>query len=642
MSWLSYKRNRIAILFFSCSILLSNCGQPAEVDIPITRIPPATPTPTQIMPTDLPPPPKTLVVCLGQQPSSLYLYSTADPQADTILQSIYDGPIDLRGYQYEPVILTKLPSLQDGDARIEIVAVSAGQIYLNPETQQPDVLSLGKPFIPAGCSNSDCQSEYDDGEVEMDRLVVDFELLPGIEWSDGEPLTANDSVFSFNIDADDETPTTKYLVHRTSNYEALDDLRARWIGIPGFMDPEFESNFWSPLPEHLLEDMSAVELLSADESARFPIGWGPYVIDRWDAGKEIILRRSDTYFRTSEGLPYFDLLRMRFLGSDFVSALEQVLTGECDVLDESIFSTSLWGRAIEFAAEGRLRFASTQGAIMQRIDFNLGSEGTTTIFSDIRMRRAFATCLDREELVDEALLGLSVVPESYLPPAHPFHVPDPDYELPSLDQALDMLDEVGWLDDDDDPVTPRISSGVNGILDGTPLEVKFFSTQDYFSEIITPKIEENVSRCGIQIVSELGKPSELFEPWPNGPIFGGRFDLVSWAWPTFTSPPCEMFAGFEVPSVDYIYGVNASGFSDPDYDKACLTILLGPAIGDDYSSAIQAATGIFREEVPSLPLYLHPRVVAYGAEICGPDLDPTTFSTLWNLEEFAAGEACNP
>jgi peptide/nickel transport system substrate-binding protein len=578
---------------------------------------------------------------MGSEPSSLYLYSTSSPEADAIMQSIYDGPVDLRGYKYQPVILSKLPTFSDGDARIESVAVSAGEIYLNPETQQPDILSPGKPFIPAGCTNSDCQSEYDQGEVAINRLVVDFELLPGVEWSDGEPLTVNDSVFSFKIDADDDTPTTKYLIHRTSIYEALDDLHARWIGIPGFIDADFQANFWSPLPEHILKDMTALELLSNELSTSSPIGWGPYIIDNWDRGEEIILRRSENYYRSSEGLPKFELLRLRFLGSDFVSAMEQVLTGECDVLDESVVSNTLLNEAIGFAEDGRLKFNSTQGATMQRMDFNLGSEGTTTIFGDIRMRRAFAGCLDREELVAEALLGLSVVPETYLPPEHPFHTPDPDYELPTLDQAMDMLTAVGWLDDDGEPGTPRISAGVSGVVNGTPLEVIYYSPRDYFSEIITPKMVENVARCGIQIVAELGEPSELFEPWPNGPIFGRRFDIVGWAWPTFTSPPCEMFAGFEIPSVDNIFGVNATGFHDPDYDRACKEILTGGSSNETFAEAVNSTERIFRDQMPSIPLYLHPRSIVFGSDVCGPQQDPTTFSALWNLEEYGVGEPCN-
>lgn len=639
---MSFRINRLQILFMTLCfpLIVVSCGEPVEIDIPITRAPPTTPTPTMIIPTEMPPPPKTLVVCLGQEPDSLYLYSPSTPETDTILQAIYDGPIDLRGFEYQPVILSRLPSYDNGEARVEPILVGEGEIYLNPVSQQPDILSPGKPFFPAGCTNLECQTEYVDGEVEMDQLLVEFELLPDLSWSDGEPLTSADSVFSFNIDADVDSPTTKYLVHRTQRYEALDDFHTIWTGIPGFIDIDFQANFWSPLPGHLLNELSAEELLTAEESTRNPIGWGPYVIERWDAGKEIVLRRSENYFRSSEGIPHFDLLRMRFLGSDYVSALEQVLTGECDVLDDTVFPSSLWGKAIGFDADGSLHFSSTQGAVMQRIDLYLGSTNSGTIFSDIRTRRAFAACLEADAIVEEALLDLSVVPETYLPPEHPFHSDGGQISLPSLDQAIDLLKEVGWDDGDLDPQTPRVATGVSGMPDGTNLEVNFFTTEDYFTEIITPLIESNLSRCGITVQTHLGDPSEIFEPWPNGPVFGGRFDLVSWAWPTFTAPPCEMFAGFEIPSVDHIYGINATGFNNPDYDQACQRVLAGGEANEEYLEAVSTTEGIIREELPSIPLYMHPRVTVFGKEICGPQPDPTTFSVLWNLEEFASGEDC--
>ena len=46
--------------------------------------------------------------------------------ANVVREAIYDGPIDERGFDYQPVILEKLPSLADGDAVIEPVSVAAG------------------------------------------------------------------------------------------------------------------------------------------------------------------------------------------------------------------------------------------------------------------------------------------------------------------------------------------------------------------------------------------------------------------------------------------------------------------------------------------------------------------------------------
>jgi peptide/nickel transport system substrate-binding protein len=47
------------------------------------------------------------------------------------LVAIYDGPIDLRGFDFQPVILDKLPSLSDGDAWIKPVTVNQGDWVVN-------------------------------------------------------------------------------------------------------------------------------------------------------------------------------------------------------------------------------------------------------------------------------------------------------------------------------------------------------------------------------------------------------------------------------------------------------------------------------------------------------------------------------
>jgi peptide/nickel transport system substrate-binding protein len=633
---------------FLSALILSGCEEPTmemELPISITRQPASAPTETKVSPTELPPPPKTLVVCMGAEPESLFIYGNTQSEADTILQALYDGPLDVRDFRYEPVILTKLPDLEDGDASIEQVVVSEGDVYLNPETQLPDTLESQKLYLPSGCHQMTCAKTYSEGDVVMDMLVAEFELLPGIMWSDGEPLKASDSVYSFQLDADEAIPTTKYLVQRTSRYVALDELRTQWTGIPGFLDPEYESNFWSPLPEHVLGSYPVDELLSLEEANITPLGWGPYVIEQWEPGQEIVMRRSETYFRSDEGLPTFDLLRFRFLRKDYVSALQQVLTGECDILDESILPTEQWQSAKELEEGGRLQLASTAGTVIERLDFNItknSSLESISLFSDVRMRQAIAGCIDRQALVEEMAFDLSDVPDSYLPPSHPLHLAEDSAEGSGSAEAMEILTEMGWQDHDDDPSTPRVAQGVMGIMNGALLEFHLLTTSDALHETLAEEIKTDLAECGISVEIEFGDAQEIFTPWPNGPVFGGRFDTVLWAWPVFVSPPCEMYGSFEIPSVDFPFGLNASGFTDQEYDQACRRILFGPPSGQDYFDAIRITEEIYQTERPSIPLYIRPRLIAFGEEICGIKADPTSFSTLWNLEELAAGKNCSP
>ena len=101
-------------------------------------------------------------------------------------------------------------------------------------------LQKGVRFFPSGCSSSDCIVEYDGvSPVKMDQLVVKFKIKPGLTWSDGTPLTALDSVTSFELAASPLVPSNKGLVQRTASYKALDDLSIEWTGLPGFIDQQY-------------------------------------------------------------------------------------------------------------------------------------------------------------------------------------------------------------------------------------------------------------------------------------------------------------------------------------------------------------------------------------------------------------------
>ncbi|TES89174.1 MAG: hypothetical protein E3J88_06405, partial [Anaerolineales bacterium] len=71
-------------------------------------------------------PTDTLVICIGQEPDTLYQWGGSMLASSQVLEALYDGPIDNRSFGYQAVILEKLPSLADGDAVIEVVTVSEG------------------------------------------------------------------------------------------------------------------------------------------------------------------------------------------------------------------------------------------------------------------------------------------------------------------------------------------------------------------------------------------------------------------------------------------------------------------------------------------------------------------------------------
>ncbi len=639
-----HERRRLwlgAVVFLAAGLVLAGCAAPPEVEVPVTFAPTDTPQVRVVVPTPEPPPPKRLIVCLPDEPQSLYLYAAVGPEADAVLAALYDGPIDTVDYDYRPVILEKLPSLQDGDARLEEVTIRAGDVYLNPETLLPEPLRPGKPYAPPGCRGPDCTLAYAGGEVTTERLVAEFRLLPDIQWSDGKPVTAADSVFSFEIDAHADTPSTKYLVDRTFSYEAVDERTVVWTGIPGFLDPEYMTNFWTPLPRHLLEDIPPADLPGAEAAARSPLGWGAYRLDSWEAGQRMVLTPNPAYFRAVEGLPPAEFLVFRFLGEDPAAAIQQVLTGECDVLVGYTFGPQDLATLQGLAAEGRLQLSADGGPLVTRLEFNLAPPSGPALFADLRTRQALAACVDRARLAEEAGLGLAQVTDTFLPPDHPLYAP-PEEGLPAFDpaQAEALLTAAGWLDSDGDPGTPRTARGVPAVPDGTPLSFDLLVPAGGLEEA-AGRLAEGLAACGVEARVHAQPAEEVLAPWPEGPVFGRRFQAALWSWPVFLrTPPCEMYLSQEVPSEVHPLGVNAAGYQDPAYDRACRRLLLTPGDSEEHLQAAAEVQAAFAQGLPALPLFAGPRVVVSRPEVCGPQAEAAALSDLWNVEIWDLGEAC--
>jgi peptide/nickel transport system substrate-binding protein len=593
-------------------------------------------------PTPTPPPIHTdLIVCLAQEPSSLYLYGDTSREADTILEAIYDGPIDVLGFQPKPVILDGLPTFANGGARFESVSLRSGDIYVNPETDQPESLARGMPYLPSGCTQTDCIQTYSGGAVDMDRLVADFGLKADLTWADGEPLTSADSVYSYSLDGDPATPTTKYLFARTFSYKALDDRTVEWIGLPGFVDADYQSNFWTPLPEHVLNGMSPDEVWTSDLAARMPIGWGPYQIDHWTAGEQIVLAPNTSYWADAPEKKGFRRVIFRFLGDQAGSAIDQVKTGECDLLDETLLGPGDVPQLDAAQKAADLKYASVPGPLVMRMDMNLDPVGkgqATGLFSDVRTRRALSACIDRQEIIDSVLHGTGEPADSYLPPSHPLYSAPGTPEVYDPAAGRQLLDDVGWTAGASEAET-RTASGIPGVEDGTNLSFEMLMpTGDVYARLGTTLTAE-LSQCGVEVTVKMMQPADLFASWPDGIVFGRTFQIVVWSWPTLISPPCDMFASWEVPSDDHPYGSNASGFSDEGYDAACRQSLLGVPDSAAYAEAVDQTQQILRNQVPDVPLFVRPRLVAYAPWLCGISLDPSSPSVLWNVEALHACSA---
>ncbi|MCA9866465.1 MAG: peptide ABC transporter substrate-binding protein [Anaerolineae bacterium] len=609
-------------------------GQPVEVTRIVEQVVEVTAAPTEA-----PAQPKDLVICQSQEPETLYPYGGSMLASTNVQHAIFENYITTLSYDFQAAALEKLPSLEDGDAVLNSVEVGAGDVVLKADD------TVGELAEGDVIKNSDGEEVTFDGTpVMMDQLVVDFTMKPTV-WSDGTPVNASDSVYSFNLLLDPDTPSTKYTAERTASYEATGDLSTRWTGLPGFRDATYFINFWQPYPEHVWGAFSAAELLEAEESSRLPMGDGPFVIDEWIAGDSIRMSRNENYWRADEGLPYLDSVTFKFI-PDTNQLLAQVLSGQCDIVPEPGLEVADAPFLTEAEASGLLVPYFQTGTTFQHIDFAVDTYGDYTDtrydwFEDVRVRQAMTMCTDRQSMVDNLLFGRSEIIHTYIPSVHPLYPTEGLTEWPFDPEAANaLLDEAGFLDTDGD--------GFRESPDGSPFNPQLGTTAgNVLRAGMTQIFKENQAACGIDVGLYTLPASEWFADGPEGPLFGRQYDLGLFAWLTGVQPACELYMGSQIPGpADEVNprtgqpygsgwgGQNNTGWNDPDYDAACAQALGSLPGTPEYTEAHIRAQQIFSEQVPVIPVFLSVKTGVTRPEVLNYGIDPTQNSHLYNIAEI--------
>lgn len=580
--------------------------------------------------------PRKLTICLGYEPASLYLYKTSTQVEWDILQAIYDGPFDRVDGETIPVILQSLPSLQNGGVETDQVTINPGDMLLDA-SGNPTPLVSGVNYLPSGCTSSDCVITWNGSDpVILDQAQLTFQLKDDLLWSDGTPLTAEDSDFSFDLASDPATPNDKTISNQIASYRALNQSAVQVRLIPGLIPTITEAYFFSPLPTHTWEGYSASELLEADFANQTPLGWGAYSIKEWNDGS-ILLERNPFYFRSSEGLPYFEELEFRFvsnLGDTNLASLEfdyepyeileynwspdgkTIYSDQCDLVDATVdFSDQydLLNYLTDYYMTPAVQAHALPNSIVEGLWLNPERTNVTSLQPILSM------CIDRVYVNSKTNYKLA------FPTSSIFEMQQSTEEYGyAPETAAQMLDALGWVDEDENLETPRIAQRVESVEDGSTLVLSMIVPDDPMYERESAAVQASLKECGIQL------DIKTYTSWDylaqDGPIFTLDFDLMPFSHTIAKGFPCTYLNEEWIAS------------SMPALEKVEPLMQLCAAIPSN--DLKEESTKEIENALPLIPLFYHADVSVARADMCG--FNPTIGSTsdLWNLEEFNFGEVC--
>lgn len=580
-----------------------------------------------------------ITICLGYQPASLYIYKAATQVEWDVLQAIYDGPFDTGQGETVPVILQTVPTVQNGGVQIGQVSMQAGERIIDA-TGKPSTLAAGVTYLPSGCTTSDCAITWNGSDaVLVDQTSMTFHFIDPLFWSDGTPLTAEDSVYSYQLATDPSTPNEKTISDQVDSYAAPDAHTIQVQLIPGYIPVNTEAYFFTPLPAHAWGQYTAAELLDSDLTNRTPLGWGAYSIQEWNEDS-ITLEKNPYYFRSGEGLPYFDELEFRFvsnLGDTNVASLEfdyepyeileynwspdgkTVYSDQCDLIDATVdFSDQydVFDYLTDYYITPAIQVHALPNSILDGLWLNPERPLVTSLQPILSM------CIDRTYVNSKTNYKVAF-------PTNSIYEQQPSSEEHGYDPqtASRLLDEMGWIDEDENPATPRISRGNPLVADGIPLSMTMLVPHTPFYERESASVQASLQDCGIQLEVVFVNTWDFYAE--DSPLSTLDFDLIPVAQTISEGFPCsslnEPWIGSILPAINEVQALS----------QLCSTI---PATqtGNSADAAKEAVSNAF----PFIPLFYRTDVSITRSDMCGFIPTVGSSSDLWNLEEFNYGVAC--
>ena len=349
--------------------------------------------------------------------------------------------------------------------------------------------------------------------VEADQKTWTFKLRKGLRWSDGQPLTADDVVFTWNdlIYNPEFSRYTRELLRvdgKTFTLTKVDDLTVRVV-TPDVVAPFLQLVSGAPvLPKHILarevRNKNFLNAYAVNVNPQTVVGCGPFRLKDARAGKVILLERNPEYYAVDKNgarLPYLDEVQLN-VAPDAGMAPFFFFQNQSDVCEsvrpdlrtqfEAAFAKR-GGHFVELGAGAECNyFWFNQNTNRDAAGKPLVDPAKLKWFRDKKFRQAVSCAINRTQMVQAVYGGLGAPVLSFIT-ADNRQWNNPDVPLFPYDpaRALTLLAEIGIQD--------RNRDGLLEDGDGHLIEISILSNADNAARSkMAVLIQDDLKKIGIK------------------------------------------------------------------------------------------------------------------------------------------------
>lgn len=493
-------------------------------------------------------------------------------------------------------------------------------------------------------------------ELPEDKSFAGFILDERAKFSNGLPVTADDVIFSFNALIEKGAPIYKVYYADVERVEKINDRHVRFHFKKGSANKEL------PLILSQLSIFSKSDWEGKDFSKpqlKPYLGSGPYILDKFQAGKSIYLKRNPNYWAQNlpsrKGFFNFDTVDYEFY-QDTTVTLQALFSGNIDMREEYIAKIWVTGYDNDIVKKGKVikeEMAHNKAAVLQMFAFNLRKEK----FQDKRVRQAIGLAFDFDWANDKLFynqyrriysyftntgmeatglpkgkeleilnryrkqLDASVFNEA---PKNPKHA---DYlqTRENLKQAVKLLKEAGY---------DFINGKMTNLKTGEPLELEIIDNSangSSFTRVMLPFIN-NLAKIGIKAKFRTVEINVYKNRLDNF-----DFDMAILAFGVSQMPGNEQKEMWGSGSADIKGSYNILGVKNPVADEL-INGLIQAQEKSDYEAYVKAFDRVMLNENYMIPQWYSPfSRVAYQNKFEHPQTDlKVGFQpfTWWMKEEY--------
>ncbi len=505
--------------------------------------------------------------------ASLLLAACAAPAAPEAPAAVATTALEPTLAAAEPTALPE-PATAQPEAAPKVVRISF--------TQEPDSLSplytemwyawILQSFWLRGLWRFDAQGNpvldiaaevptKENGGVSADEKTITVKLNPDAKWSDGEMLTADDFVFTYQmtISPKNAVDSTYPFTDHVASVEAQ-DAHTLVIKYNEPFAPWITSVFAGGgaatpvLPKHILQPVFEKNgtLDTADWNRAPTVGTGPFVFKEWESGSHILFVRNENWFGEK---PLVDQIFVRMVPDD-AAQMVAIKAGDTDIGVYLSFSD-----IPEIESSGAASIGIDQGGYVESWFMNLDPKRSHPAMQDKNVRLAIVLATDRFQITKDLLNDKTAPIGTFWEATPPFG--DPSIKPYPYDPAktAELLDGAGW------------KMGADGIREKTvdgavvKLKLRFLTNSRQLRKDLMAVVKQMWAAVGIDTELVNSANDIYFNGYAdNGPLFGD-FDIAQYSdAPSFPDPDVAHFKCSEIPTPENPSGWNFQGYCNPALD----------------------------------------------------------------------------